>query len=273
MDTFSRKRANILLVDAGNTRIKLALLSLKDSFKYLNILPSLPYKADTEQWKTALHSCDLSACEMTSLPVLCSSVVDEEKNRQIQNQISNFFKGTVIWRYWKNAPLPKDFSSDYESPGLGSDRLLAALAARRSWPEKKIMVLVSFGTATTVDTIFQNQYCGGLIAPGMVLMAQSLATHTANLAVQQGERVAIPNNTADAIHTAIIAAQLGCIEHALRAAHQLNQNPSDAIPLIVSGGGLPAIARHLPAHEILPNAVLQGLAAIAYETDILSASF
>ena len=272
MNTLSTKRGKILLVDAGNTRIKLAVLSLGESFKNLNILPSLPYGANTEQWKIALESGDVLPYAMNPLPVLCSSVVDEEKNRQIQSQISDFFKAAVVWRYWKNNPLPKDFSSSYESPGLGSDRLLAALAARRSWPEEKIMVLASFGTATTVDTVFQHRYCGGLIAPGIALMAQSLASHTANLAVQEGEMVAVPNNTADAIHTAIIAAQLGCIEHALRAAHKLNQNPSDAITLIVSGGGLAAIARHLPAHEVLPNAVLQGLAVIASETDIFSAS-
>jgi type III pantothenate kinase len=275
MDTvtvLSAQSAPILLVDAGNTWIKLALLSCPYLSNNLGAVYSISHDASAQEWDAALESCGVAIRAEHPLPVLCSSVVNTAANTALQAQIHRFCGGNLIWQHWKNKPLPQNFFSIYESPGLGSDRLLAALAARRTWPQTDVMVLASFGTATTVDTIVQSRYCGGLIAPGITLMAHSLSDNTANLRLQNGETVAVPTNTADAIHTAIIAAQLGCIEYALRAARQLQQSATDTSALVVTGGGLSLIAKHLPPHQILPNAVLQGLAVIACETNIFTAS-
>jgi type III pantothenate kinase len=74
------------------------------------------------------------------------------------------------------------------------------------------------GTATTIDAVTADGvFLGGMILPGLGLMASSLARNTAQLPqiAQDGKLPdGFADNTDDAILSGILAAQSGAIEHA-----------------------------------------------------------
>ena len=64
--------------------------------------------------------------------------------------------------------------------GLGADRIVDILAAKKLYPEKELLI-VDFGTATTFDMIKDSTYMGGCIMPGIALSINALFSNTAAL--------------------------------------------------------------------------------------------
>jgi type III pantothenate kinase len=148
--------------------------------------------------------------------------------------------------------------NNYRNPAqLGCDRFAAAIAGHALAPGRAIVV-ANCGTATTIDAITADGvFLGGMILPGLGLMASSLARNTAQLPqiAQDGKLPAgFADNTDDAILSGCLAAQSGAIEHAC-ALH-------GAAECIISGGAAPYIAPLLKApYRVVDNIVLIGLHA------------
>ena len=148
----------------------------------------------------------------------------------------------------------------YREPArLGADRFAAALGARTLVPHRALVV-ATCGTATTVDGVSADgRFVGGMILPGLGLMQAALARGTAQLpatAPGAGAPPTFADNTVDAIRSGCLAAQAGAIE---RACAQL---PADVC--ILSGGAAGHVAPLLSvAHRMLDNIVLVGLHAAA----------
>jgi type III pantothenate kinase len=153
----------------------------------------------------------------------------------------------------------------YRNPEqLGADRFAAALGARSLAPGKALIV-ATCGTATTVDAVSADgEFLGGMILPGLGLMLGSLARGTAQLPETSASAVLPPvfaDHTLDAIRSGCLSAQAGAIERACAAL------PAELC--IVSGGAAHHVAPALLApHQIVDNIVLMGLhvAAIAPTT-------
>ncbi|KQV88556.1 type III pantothenate kinase [Massilia sp. Root351] len=150
----------------------------------------------------------------------------------------------------------------YRNPAqLGCDRFAAAIGAHALAPGQAVIV-ANCGTATTIDAVTADGiFLGGMILPGLGLMATSLARNTAQLPqIAQGGKLpsGFADNTDDAILSGLLAAQAGAIEHAC-ALHQ-------AEACLISGGAAAYIAPALPAqipHRLVDNIVLIGLQAAA----------
>jgi type III pantothenate kinase len=153
----------------------------------------------------------------------------------------------------------------YRNPEqLGADRFAAALGARSLYPGKALVV-ATCGTATTVDAVSADgEFLGGMILPGLGLMLGSLARGTAQLPEASANATLPPvfaDHTLDAIRSGCLSAQAGAIERACAAL------PAELC--IVSGGAAHHVAPALlAAHRIVDNIVLMGLhvAAIAPTT-------
>jgi len=122
------------------------------------------------------------------------------------------------------------------------------------------------GTATTVDAVTPDgDFLGGMILPGLGVMATSLALNTAQLPqIQSISAVATPfaDNTTDAIIAGCIAAQTGAIERAV-AAHQ---HTHGEVLCVLAGGAGQVLAPYLSTPcEKVDNLVLIGLHAAAAE--------
>ncbi|MGV8934087.1 MAG: type III pantothenate kinase [Gallionellaceae bacterium] len=140
---------------------------------------------------------------------------------------------------------------------LGSDRWAALLAA---WDlTHGASLVVNCGTATTVDALSeQGEFMGGLILPGLELMRLSLLEKTALLDFQNGDIKDFPRNSADAIASGVLWANIGAIQHQYRllsARHEAR--------CILSGGAAKFMLPYLdvPA-ELLDDLVLRGLQLI-----------
>ena len=73
--------------------------------------------------------------------------------------------------------MPINYDNPYE---VGADRIVNAVAAYTRY--KRSLIIVDFGTATTFDCISEKgEYMGGVIVPGPILAAESLAKRTAKL--------------------------------------------------------------------------------------------
>ncbi len=142
-----------------------------------------------------------------------------------------------------------------EPERLGVDRFLALLAARargaRCW------LVVGVGTAVTVDLLdAHGRHHGGRIAPSPQLMREALQQAAAQLPAQGGKYVEFAADTRDALASGCEGAALGLVERSLRQARDaLGEHPA----LLLHGGGAVALASRLPAGDMTPALVLEGL--------------
>lgn len=240
----------LLLVDAGNTRIKWAIA-------HENAAPG--------DW--AAHGAVLHA-ELARLHsawaghgvarAIVSNVAGPAMQAQLAALLDAALPGVRLVPFTARAELA-GLSNRYRNPAqLGSDRFAAALGARAMAPGKALVV-ATCGTATTVDAVSAaGAFCGGMIVPGLGMMLAALARGTAQLP-QVAPGAAPPpfaDNTADAILSGCLAAQAGAIERACAAL------PADLC--IVSGGAAASVAPLLTVpHWMLDNIVLVGLHAAA----------
>lgn len=260
-----------LLIDAGNTRVKLGWRLADGSreaaataYTHAELATRLP------TWLATLPAPPVAALGVNVAGARIAEVV----TRTIQTHCGC----TVRWQTATAEAL--GLLNGYRNPAqLGADRW-AALLALLTHPRYRhrapcAQVLATFGTATTVDTLAPDgRFAGGLILPGVRLMLQSLATGTANLPLARGEPVDFPTHTDQAIASGVMAAQAGAVVRQLLATH--SRYPDAALRLAVTGGAWPEVAPQLrtllattgleAALVIMDNPVLDGLAMLAAHT-------
>lgn len=237
----------MLLLDAGNTRIKLAWVS-GDVWSSVDELPS--------------RQADELPQYFAGLPdiqeVWVCNVAGDELARHI--------RAACDARGWKprfitSRSVQCGVSNGYTQPEqLGCDRWAALLAA---WHlVRGACLVVNCGTATTIDALSGlGEFVGGLILPGVELMQRSLSEATAQLGMAQGGYQPFPRDTAAAIFSGAIQASCGAIarQHVLLG--------DAAAPVLLSGGAAGLLQPHLKLPlRATDNLVLQGLWLIAQET-------
>ena len=243
-----------LLIDAGNTRIKWALV---DGEIWLRS-GTLP----VEQAGELSHQF---ARLQGIRQVWASNVAGEEIAQHIRNASAGQSVQTCfIAAREAQCGVRNGYSSTFQ---LGSDRWAALIAA---WHlVRGTCLVVNSGTATTVDALSATgEFIGGLILPGVELMQRSLRDATVQLqaAAQekpgQGEYAPFPLNTADALYSGALQASCGAVErqHALLG--------EGGAPVVLSGGAAAVLRNRLNVPlRIVDNMVLQGLWLIAQETN------
>ena len=243
-----------LLIDLGNTALKWATSQDPESPHTLvhggsHHFSEKLLSALKEQSFDRVYGCSVASRDLTlSVTRLIESLGSEVKWLKAQDR----FDG--------------DFSllNSYKTPTqLGSDRWHAALGACFFMPSCPLLV-VHVGTATTVDCVFprgeEMVFAGGRIAPGVVLMRDSLVTGTATLPKADGNYADFPTDTMTGIVTGIVDCQLGLIERGMRVMHEHGFEPT----LVLAGGAVsrfaPYLKKEFPNSVIKHNLVLRGLA-------------
>lgn len=242
----------LLLVDAGNTRIKWAIAPPDAAPGDWTAHGAVPH-AELERLQPAWAGHGLTRA-------IVSNVAGHAMQAQLTALLAPLLPAAPHW-FTARAEL-NGLRNRYRNPAqLGSDRFAAALGARSLAPGKALVV-ATCGTATTVDAVTAaGDFLGGMILPGLGLMLGALARGTAQLPqVAPGERYTAPpvfaDHTSDAILSGCLAAQAGAIERACAAL------PADLC--IVSGGAAASVAPLLSVpHWMLDNIVLVGLHAAA----------
>lgn len=249
----------LLVVDAGNTRIKWAAVDPARQ----------PAPGQWEQFGMVARA-DIASLADTWHPlginqVLLSNVAGTGLRDELEKLMAHALGLAPVPCVWfKSQAELAGLRSGYRDPQqLGCDRFASAIGARALYPDSSLMV-VTCGTATTVDCISADGvFTGGMIFPGLGTMAASLASNTAQLPhVPQAIQIDQPfaDNTQDAIISGCINAQTGAIE---RAFSLYRQQHADATCLL-SGGAADMISPYLSiAHQRVDNLVLVGLQTVA----------
>lgn len=167
----------LLAIDIGNTHIVLGLYQGEKLLSHWRISSSIP-RTEDEYWvliKTLCQGWDLDVKAIKG--VIISSVVPNLAT--IFDKISREFLDID--------PVVVDHTLDlgikilYKDPGaVGADRICNAVAGFEKYGGP--LIIVDFGTATTLDVISaKGEYLGGIIAPGVETSASELFKRAAKL--------------------------------------------------------------------------------------------
>ncbi|MHB1678638.1 MAG: type III pantothenate kinase [Sulfuriferula sp.] len=253
----------LLAIDAGNTRIKWGLHNgqqwLQRGFTTADEIPLLP-----------------SALVTRPDHIITSNVA----GGTIATTLAQMFPALPLYTV-RAASAQCGVSNRYErAEQLGSDRWAALIAVHMLSTVDKLetattpptaagrcvanpALVVTAGTALTVDALHQGNFLGGIIVPGYRLMRTALASSTAQLNTDSGKFSLLPRNTPDAISSGCLLALSGSIEQMRIALQKQTQLP---VAIWLNGGDSPLLAPLFPlSHFVEENLVLTGLYFIAQE--------
>lgn len=247
----------LLLIDAGNTRIKWGMVALPEASS-----PALP------AWQAtgSVSHDDLPGLTagLAAGPAIRAVLISNVAGAAVRDALTACLAGiapdvALVW--FASLPQLAGVRNAYRNPAqLGCDRFASAIAAHALYPQQNIVV-ATCGTATTIDAVSADGvFQGGMILPGLKLMAQSLARNTAQLP-QVAESISVDSvfadNTDQAIASGCITAQVGAIERAVANWQRTQQAP---VSCIISGGAAPYLLPHLGVpYRHIDNLVLSGL--------------
>tara|TARA_R110002051_G_scaffold4043_6_gene21456 strand:- start:28023 stop:28751 length:729 start_codon:yes stop_codon:yes gene_type:complete len=179
-----------LIIDAGNTKVKLAIFK-KTEIIHLETVATYDFVVavkktfkDFPQIKSAIISSvgSLSREQINILAVFCDF-----------HELSNASK------------VP--FKNSYASPQtLGVDRLALATAAFYYKPHSNILV-IDAGTCITYDMVNDfDEYLGGAISPGVQMRYNAMHDQTAKLPLLEKKELLdyIGNTTENCIHSGVV---------------------------------------------------------------------
>jgi type III pantothenate kinase len=197
-----------VVVDIGNTRIKWGLV--RDDGRSISRTASLT--EDPVAWDKEIATWSLP---LPATWVLAS--VRPARSYRLAAWLGA--RGDRVVRLEKASQLPLVVA--LEKPDqAGIDRLLNGVAARRHLAPGRGGILISAGTAITVDWLDESHaFCGGSIFPGLDLMAEALHQHTALLPRVQVTLPVPPlpaGNTVAAMQVGIFLAVCGGIREAVQ---------------------------------------------------------
>ena len=237
----------ILLLDAGNTRLKWGLrqggawlaqgaLERERIGELLRVLPA----------GTRLER------------ILFCNVAGAEVAAAVAQALATVSPGLETF---VSTPSRAGVRNGYERPAqLGADRWAALIGAWGLVGDS--CLVVTAGTALTVDVLEHDRdggggiFRGGLILPGFDLMRGALASKTAQLPLAAGRFAELPGNTDDAIVS-------GCLHALAGAVERLGRQLPPGTPWLLSGGGADLLLPHLGGNlRRVDNLVLEGLARV-----------
>lgn len=254
----------LLLVDAGNTRIKWAMLETAS----LHATALGHWSAYGTVHREDLHKLGDIWHGVRIARVLISNVAGQAMHDGLEKMLLHAHGLKPVPVGWfQSVPELGGIQNGYRNPAqLGCDRFAAAIGAHALFPNETLLV-ATCGTATTLDAVTANgRFVGGMILPGLALMASSLARNTAQLPHATQQNVTLwpfADNTDDAIVSGCMTAQAGAIERAVAALAAEH----GTVKCALSGGGARFISPHLTvAHQMVDNLVLTGLQVVATQS-------
>lgn len=162
-----------------------------------------------------------------------------------------------IRRYRRDILCPLSLDVD-TSEQVGDDRLLTATAAWKRWGETAI--IVDAGTAVTVDVVQgDGTFLGGMIAPGLTGLQQSLSSQAHQLpdiVPENGVSSVIGKNTREAMEGGVSYGFIGLVRELINRVKQALS--SDAI-VVGTGGNASFLADEIALDHVCSTLSLEGL--------------
>lgn len=226
----------ILTIDIGNTNIVFALYK-DNGVEVFNIRHSTEYKKTADEYGVFLLNflSNHNVKHVDIKGIIIASVVPQ----------LNYVFRTMSVKHLGQTPL---FVGDGEvkinldikinNPHtLGADRVASSVGAIKKYGKK--IIIVDCGTATTFDVIGdQNDFIGGVIAPGVMTSIKSLHESTALLPlfdIKKPSRV-VAKSLGDALHAGIFYGSIGMIERIIAEIKSTLPSAGNDYKVVAIGG-------------------------------------
>lgn len=246
----------ILACDIGNTNIKTGLFSgdkLIEKKLYDN----------AEFFKAYLHTIAGYNIAISSVvPELTKKVADASKS----------LKNTSLFIITKDAKFNLEIL--YNSPEtLGVDRICSAEGAfslykssedYKTYNDKTYILSIDFGTATTINIVsYPGKFTGGIIAPGITMMFESLNRKTAqlpNISEKSYENF-IGRNTGSSIASGVINSSIGLVKNTID--YLKSEMKVEKLKIYVTGGNAEKLLPYFDFdYKFVPELVLLGIKTV-----------
>lgn len=198
---------------------------------------------------------------------ICSVVPSQDYS--LRNAILKYFKMTP---FFLDTGVKTGIKIKASNPKeVGSDRISNAIAACESFPNKNL-IIIDFGTATTVDAVTKDkEYLGGAILAGVKINAEALEQRTAKLPSVKITKPssAVGRTTVECIQSGLYFGTLGSIREIVKRI-QNEVFESDLETSVIATGGLAQLFSEEDLFDIeVPELVLQGI-RISYQKQKLA---
>ena len=246
----------LLVVETGNTIASIALFRGSECLEVHKVLS--PVMSCRENVSAQLMPI-LENHPTLRDAALCSVV--PSLDQPILDTLRSYLPGEVV-KVTSSMQLP--FTLHYDSPeSFGADRIALCALGCQLYAGKAVIAL-DIGTAITVDVLdSSHHYLGGLIMPGLDLMAKSLHEHTARLplvALGRPETL-VGISTVECIRNGIVLSCVSGIDGLLVKLQRWlrEERGEEHIRVIAAGGNAPLVAAMLDASPVVEeHAVLRG---------------
>ena len=214
-----------LIGDIGNTEIKICLFNSK-----LNLLKKIRISSISLNEKTLVKKLKfLNKHKLDIKRTVFSSVVPE-LFKLIKFVLKKIVNQNCI--ELKKCKLINLVKIKVNKKQIGSDRLANAIGAI---DKKKNFIIIDFGTATNFDVVINNQYIGGILAPGVQLSLNNLIDRASLIPKVKLNRIktVIGKNTNSAIKSGFYHGYSGLIDKIIKL---IIKETGKSFNIILTGG-------------------------------------
>ncbi len=248
----------IICIDIGNTNIKYAIYN-GDALKF-------SFRVATDLKKTS----DEYGAQLTGMLAAKSVGVED-----IEGGIVSSVVPSLDYTIDKMCSLYLNIQPLHIAPGLksglnircddarevGADRIVNCVSAIVGYGENKPMIVVDFGTATTFNVISaNNEFIGGVIAPGIKGSLDSLVNGTAKLPRVEIEAPTsiIAKNTVTNMQAGIVFGFAGLVEYIVKRIKK--ELKTTDVKTIATGGFSNVISKEIGCIDVVDKLLtLKGL--------------
>lgn len=269
----TRRKFPLVAVDVGNSRVKLGLFesraggrkeaaatALPEPARTLTLAPDAPWGDELARWLAPRGIAEVAWWLGSVRRDVAARLVEALRERGAEPPV-----------LLAAGDLPLTVSVPRPDM-VGIDRLLAAVAANALRKPQRSIVIVSVGTAITVNLVsYEGNFLGGAILPGIGLSARALHEFTDLLPkldlVELGEPPpALGTATIPALHAGLFWGAIGGIRQLVEmyAKRCLAAGELHRPDLVLTGGAAPSVAGLIgESVRYEPHLVLSGIALAA----------
>jgi type III pantothenate kinase len=248
-----------IVADLGNTRLKWGRIGAGDRLDQTIALPL----DDVDAWAAAWERWNPAGAEPSTWAIATV-------NPPLAERLDAFLKGHGVagTTWYRSAVQVPTRNALEQAETAGADRALAVVAAGALHPAGRPGLVISCGTAITIERIAADgTWHGGAIMPGLGLSARALHLLTAQLPLISPPAAppAWGRSTRPAIEAGLFWGAVGAVRELLaRQAAGLDPDPW----LVWTGGDAALLAPWIDWGDVrvVPDLVLDGLARVAFSS-------
>jgi len=222
----------LLVIDAGNTNIVLGIYDGEQLLRNWRISTDKSKSADEYGilFNNLLVLTGIGLANITD--IIISSVVPTLTG-VLERLSLNYFG---IKPHLVGPGIKTGMPIHYDNPKeVGADRIVNAVAGFEKF--KTSLIIVDFGTATTFDYVNgKGEYCGGAIAPGLMISMEALFQKASKLPWVEIVKPpgVIAKNTVNSMQAGIYYGYIGLVDEIVgRMKRESRENPK-----VIATGGL-----------------------------------